>query len=52
MPQMAPMFWTLLMMLFILIFLMFTVKLYFYSSSQQLWVNKTELIKLSNQWTW
>nr|VFU78853.1 ATP synthase 8 [Proasellus solanasi] len=52
MPQMAPMFWTLLMMLFTLIFLFFVAKLYFYSSSRQLQINEKMLISTSNQWTW
>nr|VFU78648.1 ATP synthase 8 [Proasellus ebrensis] len=34
MPQMAPMFWTFLMLMFTFAFTMFMVKLYFYMSKQ------------------
>nr|VFU78746.1 ATP synthase 8 [Proasellus jaloniacus] len=52
MPQMAPMFWTLLMVLFTVVFLMFMVKLYFYLSAQFFQISEEQAKKLSNQWPW
>nr|VFU78620.1 ATP synthase 8 [Proasellus escolai] len=52
MPQMAPMFWTLLMSSFTLIFFLLMVKLYFYPSEQCPQMNKKPLIGLKNQWMW
>nr|VFU78789.1 ATP synthase 8 [Proasellus ibericus] len=52
MPQMAPMFWTLLMTLFTLLYLSFLVKLYFHPTARLF--SKTKKINpgLKNFWTW
>nr|VFU78815.1 ATP synthase 8 [Proasellus arthrodilus] len=52
MPQMAPMFWTLLMVLFTMAFLSFMVKLYFFPTKHPLYLVKENLINLKNQWPW
>nr|VFU78880.1 ATP synthase 8 [Proasellus spelaeus] len=52
MPQMAPMLWTFLMMLFIIVLLTTVVKLYFYTySCSLLEINKCTS-NTKNQWSW
>nr|VFU78669.1 ATP synthase 8 [Proasellus beticus] len=52
MPQMAPMFWTFLMVLFTGAFLLFMVKLYFYLSTPLSQTSKKQMKELKNQWSW
>nr|VFU78860.1 ATP synthase 8 [Proasellus racovitzai] len=49
---MAPMFWTLLLMVFTLALLSFMVKLYFYPPSFPPQKGSDTLAGLNNQWSW
>nr|VFU78862.1 ATP synthase 8 [Proasellus rectus] len=52
MPQMAPMFWTMLMLLFTLAFLTLMAKLYFYPFVRPPYLPKSASTSLKNQWLW
>nr|VFU78904.1 ATP synthase 8 [Proasellus meridianus] len=52
MPQMAPMFWTFLMVLFMAALLSFMVKLYFYLSSQTVSNSRVISTNSNPQWMW
>nr|VFU78734.1 ATP synthase 8 [Proasellus aragonensis] len=52
MPQMAPMFWTFLMLLFTIAFMVIMVKLYFYVSSCSIYMISKISHNMKNQWPW
>nr|VFU78607.1 ATP synthase 8 [Proasellus margalefi] len=52
MPQMAPMFWTLLTVMFMTILLTFTVKLYFYLSDTPPRLSGRISTNLKPCWAW
>nr|VFU78676.1 ATP synthase 8 [Proasellus grafi] len=52
MPQMAPMFWTLLMAFFTLSFIVFMVKLYFYAPSNTPKGNDSARLTPKKNWSW
>nr|VFU78756.1 ATP synthase 8 [Proasellus cantabricus] len=52
MPQMAPMFWTLLMLMFMFIFVTFVAKLYFYLTDQLSAIKHKIFSCKKNYWSW
>nr|VFU96083.1 ATP synthase 8 [Proasellus coiffaiti] len=52
MPQMAPLFWTVLMVMFYSILILFTVKLYFYPLVSNLLSNKSTQKSQNMPWQW
>nr|VFU78828.1 ATP synthase 8 [Proasellus ortizi] len=52
MPQMAPMFWTLLMLMFTFAFILFAAKMYFYLENAPEYTKDKILFNMKKHWPW